>query len=169
MKKAVLLIPVVLIAVAMLATPVLAIGPFQALNKNEKFTIDPFGGLVSWRKDDRGYITWSPESEGDYWMEWRFLAASSGEGKKKDALVFTLATLAQFAADEEAYADGLPTVNENKWIFVDPDVKLTHPVYGEHGMVWWMYYVISGGNKSVADLTEARYPDGAFWQYNFIG
>jgi len=168
-KKAVLVIAVALMAVAMLATPVMAIGPVGALGKNPKFTVDPFGGLVSWRKDDGGYITWSPMSEGDFWMEWRFFAASSGAGKEKDAIVFNLSTMGQFVADEDAFADGLPTVNENKWIFVDPDVKMTHSIYGLHGMVWWMYYLISGGNPVVADLTEARYPEGAFWMYTFIG
>lgn len=168
-KGALFILALALLTLSAAIVPVMAIGPVGALGKNPKFTVDAFGGLVSWRKDAGGYITWSPESEGDFWMEWRFLAASSGAGKEKDAIVFTLSTMGQFAADEDAYADGLPTVNENKWIFVDPDVKMTHRIYGSHGMVWWMYYMISGGKLAVADLAEARYPEGAFWMYNFIG
>ncbi len=175
MNRELLVVFVALMAAAIFVPPVMAIGPFGALeNENARFSLDPFGGIVNWRVGEPnvggGYITWSSMEEGAFWMEWRWFDAGSGQGKAKNAIPFVYpATFIQFGIDEGAYADGLPTVNENKWIFVDADVKMTHPKYGSHGMVWWFYYTLSGGQASVADLVEGLYPEGAFWQYNFIG
>ena len=176
MNRKVLVVFVALMAAAMLATPVLAVGPFGALeNENARFSLDPFGGIVNWRAGEPwmpgGYTAWSSMEEGEFWMEWHWFDAGSGQGKAKNAISFVYpTTFIQFGADEQAYADGLPTVNENKWIFVDPNVQKYHTGTGKwHGMVWWFYLTLSGGQTSVADLTEGIYPEGAFWQYNFMG
>lgn len=173
-KVAVVVLASVLLIMIAANAPVMAIGPFGALqNENPKFAVDPFGALQMSRGEAGGYITWAFQTEGenDYWMIWQWYDANNGKGKAENALSFTLPMLAQFAADEEAYGNGEPVSdNMNVWIFVDPNVKMYHSGTNiMHGMVWWFYYFLSGGKVEVANRLEAQYPNGAFWKYNFIG
>jgi hypothetical protein len=174
-NRKILVIAVALLAIALFVTPVMAIGPFGASdNDNPNFWIDPVGAIWNYRGKAVGNIIWSPQPLGQprtYWSEWRWFDASSGGGKVNNAIAADMSTIGEWVADMAAYANGLPTVNENRWIFLSPE-----PSNGPHGMVWRMMYIsyLAGGMSSAdaaeaATFAAAQYPKGVFWRYNFIG
>ncbi len=91
MKKATIAISVLVsLIVAALVSPAIAIGPFGAAdNENANFWIDPAGAIWNYRGKAVGHIIWSPQPLGQprtYWSEWRWFDATSGGGKKNNAI-----------------------------------------------------------------------------------
>lgn len=154
-----------------LAAPVMAIGPWQAgeVGNNPNLSVSN-GGLRDERGEAGGYIVWVQSTNG-YWLKWLFFDSSSGQGKMNSAIIADIATLAQSSADGLSYANGQNTVNENQWIYLSPDgsgTQYTVPGLGTHGMVWWLFYAGFGHSVATANDAASRYPNGAFWQYNFV-
>jgi hypothetical protein len=183
-NKKVLGIAVFLMAVAMLATPVMAMGPTKALevgnNPNLKPTHTGYGAVNDCGNSGNGIIT---VLESGVWIKWNWFSASAGKGKFKNAInagpappepsvpIFDI-----MEADIEAFLNGEETQLENKWIFMSPDgsgKQISSPI-GTHGLVFWMFWGLAGGIGAMPDSAifaaeeAAKSPDGVFWKYNFI-
>jgi hypothetical protein len=186
-KTAFLTLAMALLIIGAAAAPVMAIGPFGAMqNDNPNFSIDPIGAVHNACGKSGVSIIWTPMPIGGpytFWSEQRFKIASSGGGQVNNALIADPSTFSQWAADMQAYPLGDPTVNENKWIFLSPDGS-DYPQYpfgpsgsyGTHGMLWFYIFVsmITGGVSGPAAAAGATaavadYPNGWLWQYNLIG
>jgi len=163
-KAAVLILALALSMMFMTVAPAMAIGPWQALEvgNNPNLWVS-LGALHNSRGEAVGVVLWA-ESSG-VWLKWSFFDALSGQGKANNAIAATLATLAQFSADVTAHINGEPAVNENKWIYLSQEGSGNQ--YNGHGMVWWLFYLISGSND-IASYGATRYPNGVYWKYNFI-
>lgn len=182
-KGAVLILVSTLLMISATVVPVMAIGPFGALdNDNSNFRIDAIGAVHNDCGKSEVTIIWTPMPLGEpqsFWSEQRFVNASSGGGRVNNALAADLSTFSQWADDMEAYANDEPTVNENKWIFLSPDgsgYQYDFGPYGTHGMLWFYFYIslrtagLSGPVAAARATTAiANYPEGRFWQYNLIG
>ncbi len=164
-------------------SPAIAIGPYGALDDdNPNFLIDAIGAVHNNCGQSLVRIIWTPMPLGrpqSFWSEQRFVAARSGGGRVNNAIAADLQTFTQWNDDMQAYANGEPTVNENKWIFLSPDGsgnQASFGPYGTHGMLWFYFYMslrtigLSGPPAAAAASTAAaNYPEGRFWQYNLIG
>ncbi len=183
-KTAVLTLAMALLIIGAAAAPVMAIGPFGALqNDNPNFRIDPIGAVHNECGKSDVSIIWTPMPIGGpytFWSEQRFKIASGGGGQVNNALIADPSTFSRWAADMQAYPLGDPTVNENKWILLTPDgddyPQYNVGTYGQHGMLWYYFYVSmrAGGipkDEAAAGATAAvaNYPNGWLWQYNLIG
>jgi len=182
MNKKILGIVVVLMAVAMLATPVMAIAPLKALEVGNNPNLEPtetgYDGVINNRGNAGGSII-TVLGDSGVWIQWNWFNASSGKGKFKNAIEAGPPDVPIFDimdADTEAFANGEETLLENKWIFMSPDgsgKQISSPI-GTHGLVFWMYWGLAGGIAAMPDSAifaaehAAEFPDGVFWKYNFI-
>jgi hypothetical protein len=183
MKKKFLGFFVGLLAVVMLATPVMAKGPIKALevgkNPNLETTITGYNGVINIRGKAGGSLI--TVLEDDIWVQWNWFSASAGKGKMNNAIEAGPPDVMIFdimAADTEAFKNGEETLLENKWIFMSPEGSGKQGPPGSpnpHGMVYWMYFGLAmEGGASVpeafafAEEHAAMFPDGVFWKYNFI-
>jgi hypothetical protein len=156
-NRKVLGIAVSLMAVAMLATPmvgtVMAIGPLKALEvgKNPKvFGLVAFGFVML---DDVG-------PNNIFWFNIQGTImqgndASKGEGKMNNAIIADYNTVLDMAANPEEY--------ENKWIFLS---GTGGSQYNGHGMFYWVFLPITG---SATAALEQEYSDGVFYMKNPVG
>ena len=157
--------------------PVIAIGPEEAFNVGLNPNLWIGGGAVhNNRGAAGGNVLWYESSKG-YSGKWEMFDTASGQGKMNNAIIATINTLSQFSSDETAYLNGQPTVNENTWIFMSPEgsgnqfqFPSPNPLYalGPHGMIWWFFYLGFGHSVPFANTVAAEYPNGSFWQYNFV-
>ena len=185
-KNKVLGIAVVLMAVAMLVAPVMAIGPMKALEVGKNPNLTPtetgYNGVINHRGNAGGSVIVVLDPRG-VWLQWNWFSASAGKGKFKNAINAGPAppepSVPIFDIMEEdivAFLNGEETQLENKWIFMSPDgsgKQIPSPI-GTHGMVFWMYWGLAGGIGAMPDSAifaaehAAEFPDGVFWKYNFI-
>ena len=156
-----------LLIAAMMCTPVLAIGPFQAVDvgNNPNLTALSFPEEVArnWRGEAGGYMNWAASD-----IKSMFFDASAGQGKANNAVQANMATLSEIAL--ELSGDAQLTL-ENKWIYLSPEGsgnQFTGGPLGTHGMLWWFTWGISGHNVAVANQWASLYPDGAFWQFAIV-
>jgi hypothetical protein len=168
-KATVLIFALALLMMSAVVAPAMAIGPWEALEvgNNPNLWV-ALGALHNSRGEAVGVVVWTEISGVS--LKWSFFDTVSGQGKANNAIVATLSTLAQFSADLNAYMNGEPTVNENKWIIMSPDGsgnQYFHPTYGWHGTIWWLFY-IGSGSSSIASYVASLYPNGVYWMYNFI-
>ncbi len=176
-KTAVVVFALALSMMAAVVAPVMAIGPEQAfvvgLNPNLRFAA---GAVHIGRGAAGGNVLWY-ESPNGYSGKWEYFDATAGRGKINNAIIATISTISQFPADGNLYLAGKPTVNDNKWIYLSPEGSGNHFQFplpsplnalGSHGMIWWLFYLGFGRIVSVADNAAAQYPNGVFWQYNFV-
>ena len=175
------MIAVFLLAVAMLTTPVMAMGPTKALevgnNPNLKPTLTGNGAVINCGNSGNTVITvLDPRG---VWIKWNWFSASAGKGKFKNAVnagpappepgvpIFDI-----MEADTQAFLNGEETQLENKWIFMSPEGSGKQ--FMGHGMAYWMYWGLAGGMDAMPDSAifaaeeAAKSPDGIFWKYNFI-
>ena len=169
-------------AVAMLATPVMAIGPMKALevgkNPNLTMTVTGYNGVINTRGNAGGNVITVLDPRG-VWIKWNWFSASAGKGKFNNAIEAGPPDVPIFdilSADTEAFINGEETELENKWIFMSPEgsgKQIPSPI-GTHGLVFWMYWGLAGGIAAMPDSAifaaemAALYPDGIYWKYNFI-
>jgi hypothetical protein len=183
MNKKILGITLTIFFVAMLAAPVMAVGPTKALdvgkNPNLEPTISGYVGVINNRGNAGGSIITVLEESG-VWVQWNWFSASAGKGKFNNAIEAGPPDVPIFdimAADSEAFSNGEETLLENKWIYMSPEGSGKQGPPGspfQHGMVYWMYWGLAGGIGAMpdsaifAEAKAAEYPDGVFWKYNFI-
>ena len=185
MNKKILMLTITLLAVTMMATPVMAMGPTKALevgnNPNLKPAITGIGAVLTCGKSGNGVII-ALDPRG-VWIKWNWFNASIGKGKFKNAInagpappepsvsIFNI-----MEADTQAFLNGEETQLENKWIFMSPEGsgKQISSLIGTHGMVFYMFWFLAGGAGAMPDsaifaaIETAKHPDGVFWKYNFI-
>ena len=181
MKKAVSIVFVLaLIVIFPAIAPVMAIGPNQAFDvgNNPNLTFD-LEALENHRGAALGFVLWHESSLG-YSGKWWWFDASEGGGKMNNAIDADIYTLSQYGLDETTWLSGNPTVNENKWIFLSPEGSgnqfqfpdfppyQAYHLLGSHGMIWWLFYLGFGNSVTLANFVAANYPDGIFWNYNFV-
>lgn len=165
MKKApVLILALALSVMFMTVAPAMAIGPWQALEvgNNPNLFVN-LGALHNTRGETGVPVLWVETS--GIWQKWSFFDALSGQGKVNNAIGATYPTLMQFLADWNAYVNGGPTVNENRWIYLSPEGSGNQ--YNGHGMVWCLFFGISG-SEAIASFVASEYSNGVYWKYNFI-
>lgn len=175
-KIAVDVFVVALLTAAMLATPVLAIGPFQGAEANENENLRLLGNSVlNLRGDGKpmGFNSWIIGATGN-WVEWRFRDAQYANGLKNTAVIAHIQNInPTFMGGEE---------NQNTWIYLSGDGagkpdQFQYPVgnalnaLGSHGTLWWFIYFVMGANAASAGLATALatwFPAGAFYSYNIV-
>ena len=182
MNKKVLGIAVILMAVAMLATPVMAIGPFNALDVGNNKNLEPlWTGVTNHRAEDgKGMILWIMGTSGTHWVRWEFQnAASQAKGLINNAIIAE-------GPPSSSYFMTLATGNINKWIYLSGDGEdypaqyYNTPDDNYHGMLWWfmfgMVFAATPGNMAqktaagiaAGNLAVAEHPQGLFWKINEI-
>ena len=174
MKKEILLISTLMLALMMLSaiTPVLAIGPWGALENgdNPNLVLRGGGGLNNYRGEASGSQVWAVSTSDGRSVEWKFRDPSDANGLMNNAYIahLPLTTLGQFGGAED-------TTYENKWIYLSGDGgtnadQFTSPL-GTHGMLWWFFYFAFRGttnDRTMADAMASTYPNGALFMYNNI-
>src|SRR5512139_2647725 len=101
MKRKIIGLAVVLMAVAMLTTPVLAIGPWQAaeVNDNENFFV-LFGGVGNRRGDASGTNVWAYSTSLEKWVTWKWRYPEDAKGLKSNAVVVHMDMLGTLMTEE---------------------------------------------------------------------
>jgi len=150
-KRKVLVVFVAFMALAMLATPVLAIGPWQAVeaNDNENFFV-LFGGVGNRRGGANGTNVWAATE--DFSVAWKWRDPMDAKGLMNTALVpTTVAEVILYASEDY----------DNKWIFLSGK-----PATG-HGMLYYFWYGFTK-SSAVASAIENANPNGELWMHNLI-
>ncbi len=175
MKKAVLMIAVTLIALAMLVTPVLAIGPIGAYEVGNNKNLGPFGpALGNTRGNAGGSIYWFWIASDNHWVRWEFQDPLQAKGIMNKAMVapqysgLPSGLSAYFSAlDDPAY--------DNVWIYLSGDGASYPSQYMGHGMLYWFVFgmaKLSGASDSVAAIVASgivsTYPADELWMHNDI-
>jgi hypothetical protein len=191
MKKVVLITVVALMTVAMLATPVLAIGPFNGAeeSENDNFVLVA-GSLLNVHGNADGSVVWAYSVSYQSWIKWNYKAAEPGKGVLNNALEVIPATdVGTTPADNAAFLALLGSYiteeTANKWIFLSGDEgpytytfsadAPTYHSYGARGILFWMTFFASKnvglGNAAafaIADPIAQMYPYGELQMHNFI-
>jgi len=158
MNKKILVVSVTLLALVMLATPlvgtVMAIGPLKAVEvgKNPKLCGNPAMGIAF--LDDVG-------PNNILWVSTIGLIVSlpdarKGSGRMNNAIIADYATVVAMQADETLY--------ENKRVYLS---GTGGEQWNDHGMLYWML-LPTFGPFATAEL-EQEYADGAFYARNWVG
>jgi hypothetical protein len=186
-NRKVLGIAVVLLAVAMLTTPVMAIGPFNALDVGNNKNLASSGpGIMNHRGGEGGgLIYWMMGASGENWVKWEFQdIASQAKGLMNNAII------AEYSGPQNGLMPYFVSLgeNENKWIYLSGDGaaypgQYTSITLGTHGMLWWFMFGITfvtvlseTGNAPAAlaagiaagNADVAEHPQGVFWKTNEI-
>jgi hypothetical protein len=178
MNKKIFGIAVAFLIVTMLASPVMAIGPWQAIESNPNIDPPLFGGLRNDRGDASGGNLWAYSTTNHIWVQWKFRDGADVKGLMNNAVI------AHTPADLSNYGGFGDTEYENKWIYLSGDggsnpnqfrfpIDYSFPnipaptLYnlGEHGMLWWFFF-FAFKSPSAANDVAANYPNGAFFLYN---
>jgi len=183
-KKAALVLAVALMVVAMLATPVMAIGPYNAYevgnNPNLKYLN---GGTVNAKGNAGGSNVWAWSTTNEFWVRWKWLQPTDAKG------ILNKAVMATSMEDLELV---VTADYENKWIYLSGDDKPSYPnpyqfrfpkptnasdpdyptnMYlwslGSHGMLWWLFF-FAFKSPTAANSAATSFPYGALWMHNNI-
>ncbi len=175
MKKIILACAMTLIFAAILATPVLAIGPFQAYEVGNNKNLRPLGSaLGNFRGGEgKGSIYWMWMATDQHWVRWEYQDALQAKG------LINVAIIAQYSGSPSGMSAYFVTLssdeNDNKWIYLSGDGGANPSQYMGHGMLYWFAFGIArlGGANStaaagIASGIVSRYPAGEFWRHNTI-
>jgi len=165
MNKKILVIVATLLTVAMLATPVMAIGPSKAaeVRKNPHLSYMPFpGGVMSFL--DTPYdnsILWVTRTEQPDFIFF-LMTASKGQGKMNNAIIASGANWFNITSKPADYA--------NKWIYLSGesggntwDNPFDDPDVGSHGMFYWQLRAMGMPNATAYE-DALLHPDGVYRQ-----
>ncbi len=174
MNRKVLFVFVALTALAMLATPVIAIGPLQALevgNNKNLSSIVGTTGVENLRGSADGSIFafWT----GQVWVRWVFQDASQAKGLMNNAVI------AQYSGAPSGMAAYFETLDseelDNKWIYLSGDGGANPGQFMGHGMLYWFIFGITrlagltvAQAQAYAASVVASHPEGEFWKHNDI-
>ena len=147
MNKNFLGFSVCLISTVLLITPVMAIGPFQALKVgNNENLIGVTGLLVYNDNPSDNTILWS--SQGTIMLS---MIASKGQGRMNNAIIADMATLLVMKNNPDY---------RNKWIYLSGESGPN--LYMGHGMLYWFTLGVFG--LAAAQNDAAEHPDGIYLQ-----
>jgi hypothetical protein len=158
-KKEVLFIAVALVVLALLATPVLAIGPFQGAEANDNDNLRLLGLAVNNLRGDGnplGFNSWIHLTSGN-WLEWKVRDARYAKGIMNNAIVPTMSQI------NPAFMGG--EANQNTWMYLTPNSGTTH------GTLWvfiWGSLGMNAQSAALADGLAQQFPGGAFYMYNIV-
>jgi hypothetical protein len=178
MKKWIILVSTLCLLVVFSASPVMAIGPWGALENgnNPNLAVRGGGGLSNFRGGASGSQVWAVSTSDGRSVEWKFRDPSDAKGLMNNAYIahLPLSTLGQFGGADD-------TIYENKWIYLSGDGGTNADQYafptlpgsalGSHGLLWWFFFFAFGANpssKTMADAMASAYPNGALFMYNNI-
>ena len=153
MNKKVLGVALVLLSIAMCASPVMAIGP-QKAEKNPHIVGDPDSGLVFMTGASGNTFMWFNDPESKYYsMIYHDADASIGEGRLNNAIVMDLATFKDTSVNPEQYY--------NTWLYFS-----TEPVQalGGKSILWALGQFAMGG---MGDVIVANHPNGILAMWHF--
>jgi hypothetical protein len=163
MNVKVLGISVFIMAIALLVSPVLAIGPTKPLKvgNNPKFQGNIATGLVEIDAAENSLLWINAVG-----MFMHDAKATTGMGRMNNAIIADISILMAMGADFEAYS--------KMWIFLSGDNSgnswnnpFDNPDAGTHGMLYWFGEAVFGPGYG-ADLV-AEHPDGVFITWNLVG
>ena len=163
MNKKILMSTITLLAVTMMVTPVMAIGPLKALEVGKNPKLDgsfPMGFVML---DDVG-------PNNIFWLNGLGVImygsdAVKGEGRMNNAIIANIDTLVEMQTN--------PPLYENKWIYLSGtdgaqwDNPFDDPDKGSHGMAYWSFLTMFGPVASVE--LEQEYANGVFYKTNKVG
>ena len=158
MNKKVFGFAVFMMAAAMLASPVMAIGPWRAaqVSGNDNFFV-LYGGLVNNRGAAGDSNVWALSYTGECWVEWKWRDPLEAKGLMNNALTpTTLTELVSYIGVDY----------DNKWIFLSGDASGQPNQVMGHGMFYWLLYYAFG--ESAATGMVIMFPNGALWMHNNI-
>jgi hypothetical protein len=156
-NRRVLVICVALIALVMLATPVMAIGPKQAAEEgNNPNLAVMFGGVVNKRGAANGTNVWA--SAGNYSVEWKWRDPLEAKGLMNNALdVINTTLLIQYMSGKY----------DNKWMFLSGDGAGQPNKYMGHGMLWWFWRGFTNSSATATAIVSTQ-PNGALFMHQEI-
>jgi hypothetical protein len=159
MKKSILAIFVTSMIVAVLTSPVFAIGPFNGAEVSENDNFALLGSAVNNLRGDgppMGFNSWILGISGN-WIEWKIRDARFAKGIMNTALVPSLQDINPvFMSGEQ---------NKNTWMYLSGETGSTH------GTLWVFIYASMGANANsavIATYVAAGFPEGAFYMYNLV-
>ncbi len=159
MRKILIALVFVMIA-AILSTPVMAIGPWQATESNDNHFLRLVGdSVVNVRGyGPMGFNAWYMDNAGN-WREWRFREVRGDEGLMNSAIVCHLNDVNPgFLGGEE---------NQNTWIYLSGDANGQPNQMNGHGTLY--YFMLSLFGQAFANqMASVEFPNGAFYMYNII-
>ncbi len=157
MNRKAILIVLAIMVLAVLVTPVSAIGPWQAseASDNDNFFV-LYGGIGSLRGEASGSNVWAQAQNKDtgvvFSVQWKWRNPADAEGIMNNALVpTTLTELATYVSRDY----------QNKWVFLSGK-----PATG-HGTLYYFWYYFTQ-SSAIATAMENTYPNGMLWMNNFI-
>ncbi len=154
MRKAVLVMATALMTLAILATPVLAIGPVKAQEVGHNPNLVGADGLAFLTNNGGNTFIWF-NIPGKYQnMIYHDADASIGGGRANTAVMANLAMLSVIAGNPDYY---------NTWIFLSTD-----PSTGAGGksVLWWFAEVAFGAGYG--NILVANHPNGIYVTWHFV-
>ncbi len=174
MKKAVF-VAAAFLAVVVLATPVLAIGPWEAFEVGNNKNLGTFAAaLGNTRGNAGGSIYWFWVEADQHWVRWQFQDPRQAKGLMNKAFVAPQYSGAPTGLP--AYFSALDSAQyDNDWIYLSGDGATYPSQYNGHGMLYWFVFGISRlGGASIPAATAAavyilsQYPTGELWKHDDI-
>ena len=151
---------VFVMTVVILSTPVMAIGPWQAIEANDNHFLRLMGGAVVNVRGygPMGFNAWFVDPAGNR-GEWRFREARGAEGLMNNALVCQISDVNPgFLMGEE---------NQNKWIYLSGDAAGQPNQFNGHGTLYYFLLPLFGPGFA-SQMAAVEFPNGAFYMYNTI-
>jgi hypothetical protein len=138
-KKNILVFALALMAVAMLVSPVLALGPEEAVGKNPNMMPPAPWGIDMALENGvhHGWITVTPIPKTE-------LSLNAQTFKIKNAIVIT-----------EPFQINNPEL-ENKWLFITQSI-------------WYDYLIMMGTPPPLAEYIASMSPEGLYYKWNYVG
>jgi hypothetical protein len=191
MKRGVILIPIVILMIVLVASPVYAIGPFNGAkeSENDNFVLN-VGGLINSHGNADGSLTWAYSTGGEHWVKWSWKAAEAGKGVVNNALVIVpVVAVGTTSAQDIAFMTMLLSYitesTDNKYIFLSGDEgpytytfrpASPYRAYGERGVLFWMVFFMfktvgqltNDAAFAIADPAADMYQYGELWMHNSI-
>ena len=176
MKVRITGICIMLLALVLLASPVMAIGPYQADAVGNNKNLTNFGAAVgNLRGESGGSIYWIWVENDQHWIRWQYQIPTQAKGLMNQAII------AQYTGAE---APSLPAYlflvlgsddYDNMWIYLSGDGGSNPSQYNGHGMIYWHAYynaIVAGATPAQAAVVAANivstYPDGELWKHTDI-
>jgi hypothetical protein len=174
MKSKILGIAVTILAIAMLASPVMAIGPFQALEVGNNKNLVIFGASVgNTRGGAGGSSYWMWVDGGQHWIKWQFKDASQAKGVMETAIIPDTTNVLPNPTSLGALFTSLSEDElNNKWIYLSGDGPSYPSQISTHGTLYWFTFSLAKMNgasntiaANMAASIVADYPAGEFWMH----
>jgi hypothetical protein len=156
MNKRIIGIAITLLAVAMLASPVMAIGPLNAekVANNPHLTGDANTGLVFMTEVAGNTFMWFNNPSSIYFgMIYHDADTTIGEGRINNAIIVDLAIFSTITGNPE-YC--------NKWLYFSNEPL---QALGGHSILWALGQYAMGGQ---GDLLVANHPNGIYAMWHFV-